>query len=414
MSRQSKDFVDQFDIFALPQMKLKMFTYPRERLDLHCQLFTDNYAASKRFISHNGGKVISSRCICAQPTEFESEKIDVETEIEELNLQSISMKQTQTELPWLTLSDPEEIDEQDEEEYFSLQDDPSDISQHDSHQSPLSTRYVCQRSILTQHEVDRIASDGEHLLYFSDTSKSLCYVIEINSEHLTKEIVCRWPHYPILDLIYCSVSSQFICATRTGIYTCLIDSNGEHSTIDIQMQLTQHWSYVRLGADEKYIWIWTDTPYSSQLRLYAPKTFECLKNLDLYDYPRFSENSTSFCVYNNRLATVFQFKQQALTLTLNQTNKSKKYFHLTLSDSNDLHEILTIRLGECDIDHEIRAHPDGLFFITNGKRKLWIVESNGHIEYVKLNRIGRALTIHGKTDILIANGTRRLQSIGHL
>jgi hypothetical protein len=87
---------------------------------------------------------------------------------------------------------------------------------------------------------------------------------------------------------------------------------------------------------------------------------------------------------------------------------------VTLCDSTDLHELYTIRLGECDVDHEIRANNDGNFFITNGKRKLWIIDQNGQKEYVKLSRTGRALTIHKQNQILIANGTQQLQRIEQL
>ena len=174
------------------------------------------------------------------------------------------------------------------------------------------------------------------------------------------------------------------------------------------MQLTQHWSYVRLSADKNVLWLWTDTPRLSQLHVYSPKTFDCLKSFNLNDYPRFVDNSTSFCIQSNLLATVFQYKQTTKSIT------SRKYFHVTLCDSTDLHELCTIHLGECDIDHEIRANNDGKFFITNGKKKLWIVDQNGKREFVKLDYTGRALTIHQKNQILIANGTQQLQRIEQL
>jgi hypothetical protein len=141
------------------------------------------------------------------------------------------------------------------------------------------------------------------------------------------------------------------------------------------------------------------------LRTYSPKTFDCIKIFDLKDYPRFLDNSTSFSVHTNILATLFQFKNTSNSVS------HRKIFHLTLSDIKDLHELCTIRLGECDIDHEIRINDDGLFFITNGKKKLWIVDRNGKKEYIKLYRTGRALAIHNRNHIIIANGTQQLQCI---
>jgi hypothetical protein len=386
-------------------MQLKMSTYPRNKLDLHCQLL-DSYRSTKKFSPSYPGKIFIAKCACDQNFEHENEKIYVDTEVEELNQSIYSTKQTQTST---IIESTHNTD--DDDEYFSLHDETSELSNRINTEYCLSTQYISRGTILTQNEVDRIASDGEHLLYFSEASKSLCYVTKISLEKksngisMTKEITCRWPHYPILDLIYSPVSSQFICASKTGVYTCTIDSDNDNSTIDIQMQLTQHWSYVRLSVDKSFLWLWTDTPHISQLRIYSPKTFDCIKSFNLNEYPRFSDNSTSFCVYANILATVFQYKQTTNIIP------NKKIFHVTLCDSIDLHELCTIRLGECDIDHEIRANYDGKFFITDGKRKLWIVDRYGKKEYVKLYRTGRALTIHTRNQILVANGTQQLQCI---
>jgi hypothetical protein len=399
--KQINEIENHLEIFSFPTMQINMSTYPRNKLDLHCQLLLNTYKSTKTFSSFYPGKIIKTQCTCDQNIEYESEKIDVDTEVEELNSIVYSTKQIQT--------DPIIIEsihntDNDESEYFSLQDNISELSNRINIEYCLSKHYISQGTILTQNKVDRIASDGEHLLYFSDVSKSLCYVINILSDRQTKEITCRWPHYTIIDLVYSPVSLQFICATKTGVYTCTIDSDNDNSTIDIQMQLTQNWSYVRLSADENFLWLWTDTPCLSQLRIYSPKTFDCIKSFNLNDYSRFTDNSTSFCIHKNLLATVFQYKQA-------NTIAYKKNFHVTLCDSTDLHELCTIRLGECDIDHEIRANKNGIFFITNGKKKLWIIDRYGKKEYVKLYRTGRALTIHTINKILIANGTQQLQCI---
>jgi hypothetical protein len=402
------EFDKYFSKISSPIMQLKISTLPRNKFHLHCQLLSD----SKVFSSSYPGKIITSKCSCHQQTERESEKIDVDTEVEELNQIINNNKQTQTGSINETTTHHHADD--DEDEFYSLQEETSELSNRIYTEYCLSTNYHSHGIILTQNEVDRIASDGEHLLYFSGTTKSICYITNIISSNKhtngisgTKEIICRWPHQPILDLVYSTVSSQFICVTKTGVYTCAIHSNDDNLTINIQMRLTQQWSYIRLAVDKDYLWLWMDTPHLSQLCIYSPKTFDCLKTFKLTDYPRFSDNSTSFCIENNLLATVFQYKQPT-----NNTLKYKKYFHVTLCDSTNLHELCTIRLGECDIDHEIRAnYDDGQFFITNGKRKLWIVDRNGKKEYVQLSRTGRALTIHRTNQIIIANGTQQLQCV---
>jgi hypothetical protein len=396
--KQISDVERRLEIFSSPSMQMKMSTFPRNKIDLHCQLLSRVYTPTKKFSPIHPGKKISTRCSYGKSIGLQNEKIDVETEVEELNPNLFINKQIQTD-PILANGVY-----QDDDDDFQYQED---IINRISTENCLSTRFIQQGTILTQNEVDRIASDGEHFLYFSETSKSLCYITDIlsskqaNGTSITKEFSCRWPHQTILDLIYSPGSSQFVCATKTGVYTCTIIN----STIDIQMQLTQHWTYVRLSADRNSIWLWSDTTHASQLRTYSPKTFDCIKIFNLYDYPRFSDNSTSFCIYSNILATLFQFKQNPKFIS------HQKMFHLTLCNSIDLHELCTIQLGSCEIDHEIRVNHDGLFFITNGKKKLWIVDQYGKKEYVRLYRTGRALTIYNKNQIIIANGTQQLQCV---
>ena len=399
--KQISDIERRLEIFSSPTMQLKMSTFPRNKLDLHCQLLPHSYSLAKKFSAAHPGKNISTRCSFGKGTGLQTEKIDVDTEVEEINPMTSGNRQTQTE----SMFNNGDYETEDEDLFTNNESDQ--IDNQINMENCLSRRFTQQGTILTQNEVDRIASDGEHLLYFSDTSKSICYITEIqstrqaNGTSITKEISCRWPHGSVLDLVYSPGSSQFVCATKTGVFTCTVHK----TTIDIQMQLTQHWSYVRLAADRNHLWLWTDTPRASQLRAYSPKTFDCLKIFNLRDYPRFSDNSTSFSIYSNILATLFQFKQNPNSIS------HRKIFHLTLCDSTDLRELCTIRLGQCEIDHEVRVNYDGLFFITNGKKKLWVVDQHGKKEYVRLYRTGRALTVHQKNRIIIANGTQQLQCV---
>jgi hypothetical protein len=297
--KQISDIENRLEIFSSPNMQIKMATYPTNKLDLHCQILLNSFASSKKFSLNNPGKTITTRCLFVKGSEYENDKIDVETAVEDLPQNTFANQQIQTD-PIIGINH-----EVDDEEDSYVHDETEQINNHINTENCFSTRFNQHGTILTQNEVDRIASDGEHLLYFSDTSKSLCYISDVlptkqaNGTSVTKEISCRWPHTPVLDLIYSPGSSQFVCATKTGVYTCTIID----STIDIQMRLTQQWSYVRLSADKNFIWLWTDTPRSSQLRTYSPKTFDCVKTFNLHEYPRFSDNSTSFCIHTNILGT---------------------------------------------------------------------------------------------------------------
>lgn len=399
--KQISDIERRLEIFSSPQMQIKMSTLPRNKIDLHCQPLANSYTPTKKFSASYPGKAITTRCTFGKFTDSISEKIEVETEVEELNPNIFVNKQCQTEA---TTSTYRYID--DDDDYY-VYDDADQLTTRANSETNVSTRFAQYGTILTQNEVDRIASDGDRLLYYSDTTKTLCCITEViptklaNGASTTKEISCRWPYFTILDMVYCPGSLQFVCATKTGVYTCTV----LNSIIDIRMQLSQTWSYIRLAADKNFVWIWTDTPKASQLRAYTPRTFELIKVFNLNEYPRFLDNSTSFCMTSNILATLFQFRPAS------NLSNYRKLFHLTLCDSNDLREICTIRLGECDIDHEVRVNNQGLFFITNGRKRLWIVDQHGKKEYIKLFRIGRALTIHSRNMVVIANGTQQLQCV---
>ena len=409
--RQIREMEQHLNTLCVPNLELKMSTYPRNKLALYCQLPLNSHISEIQFSPTSPSKIISTKCSYVRPTEYEKEKIDVDTEFEELNQDMHATKEMQTDLIMDYHINNNDNDKGDDDEFFSLQDDTNDLSNRIHTEYCLNKCHISHSTILTQNEVDRIASDGEHLFYFSDTSKLVGYIINITSDKQTnrtfrtKEITYRWSHYPIVDLIYSPVSSQFVCATKNGIYTCSIDSNNDNTIIDIQLQLMADWSYVRLSADKDFLWIWTDTPRLSQLSAYSPTTFDRIKLFNLNEYPHFSDNSTSFCMHQNLIATVFQFKHTTNTET------HQKSFHVTFCDIIDLHELCTIYLGGCDFDHEIRANNDEMFFITNGKRKLWIVDCYGKTRYVKLHQPGRALTPHTTNQILIANGTQQLQRI---
>ena len=193
------------EVFSSPTMQLNMSTFPRNKFHLHCQLLLNSYQSSKKFSPSYPGKIITTKCTCHPQTENESEKIDVDTEVEELNPMNSITKQIQTDSKIESILNTDE--DEDEDEYYSVRDEINELNHRTNTDYCLSTRYRSQGTILTQNEVDRIASDGEHLLYFSETSKSLCYITNISSDRqtdgisMTKEITCRWPHHTILDLI---------------------------------------------------------------------------------------------------------------------------------------------------------------------------------------------------------------------
>ena len=82
--KQLSDIEHRLDIFSSPSMQIKMSTFPRNKLDLHCQLLSASYSSTKKFSAKYPGKNMVTRCSYGKETEFQSEKIDVETEFEEL------------------------------------------------------------------------------------------------------------------------------------------------------------------------------------------------------------------------------------------------------------------------------------------------------------------------------------------
>ena len=160
--QQLADIEHRLDLFSSPEMQIKMSTYPRNKLNLHCRPLSNSFTATKMFSAHHPGKTIFTRCSYGKPTALQSENIDVETEVEELSHRVVNNQQVQTD-PFLDYN----YDIDDEEDFYS-QEEIDQFGKRVNVENCLSKRFIQQRTILTENEVDRIASDGEHLLYYSD------------------------------------------------------------------------------------------------------------------------------------------------------------------------------------------------------------------------------------------------------
>ncbi|CAF5200627.1 unnamed protein product, partial [Rotaria magnacalcarata] len=175
--KQIKDIEYRLNAFSSPKMHIRMSTFPRNKLDLYCQPVSDAYKSTKKFAASYPGKTITTRCSFGKPNALQSEKIDVETEVEELNPNIFMNKQIQTD-PMIDYT--RDIDDDDDHDVdHDLFDETDQINNRINAENCLSSRYTQQGTILTQNEVDRIASDGEQLLYYSDTSKTLCCIKNI-------------------------------------------------------------------------------------------------------------------------------------------------------------------------------------------------------------------------------------------
>ena len=191
--KQLMDIERRLEIFSSPKMEIKLSTYPRNKLNLHCQPLSSSFISTKKFSATYPGKTISTQCSFGRVAEIQSDKIDVETEIEELSQHMSMNKQCQTD----PILNHNHILINNENVY--LRNEIDQVNDRFNSENCVSARFVQQGTILTQNEVDRIASDGEHLFYYSETSKSLCYITDLlstkqaNGTSITKEISCRWP-----------------------------------------------------------------------------------------------------------------------------------------------------------------------------------------------------------------------------
>jgi hypothetical protein len=241
--------------------------------------------------------------------------------------------------------------------------------------------------IPTSYKIDRMASDGENVLYTSyydgEEPDLLAYCLMdgiSNSPGRYRD----WKQSRIEDMIWWDNIKKFVCASNDAIYTV----DYVHGIFKIVCIIRDSWSHTRLAANTNNIFFnyITNSDKINQLLVYTPN-FQVVKVMDL-STARYLSTSASFCVTDQFLASICTRKQN-----------NRQVFQVNILN---MKELKCVHLGVCNDSIEIRSDGKELFFISTDRQKLHIVSSNGIKNTISLKHNGGCIAVLDNRRIAIS------------
>ncbi|CAF0761619.1 unnamed protein product [Adineta ricciae] len=252
----------------------------------------------------------------------------------------------------------------------------------------------------TPHNIDRIASDGDNILYTSYFDDG-CDTIEhfILDYKDGRSNICRdWKQSRIIDLVWWNSIEKFVCVTMKGIYT--VQRRAE--TLKIMCTIKDDWSYARVATNDYTLFLWINSVDSgfNGIDVYSTN-FDRLKIIDFNNNSpgSFIDNSTSFCATNNTIVSL-----------CTRTRRNRNVFQATFCNlhMNRSHYVI---LGKYNNEIEIRSDSEGRLFITTGLNRLHIISPTGQKRTIRLRSNGESIAILNNRRVAIGNGSRQMQII---
>ncbi|CAF1420126.1 unnamed protein product [Adineta ricciae] len=252
----------------------------------------------------------------------------------------------------------------------------------------------------TPHTIDRIASDGDNILYtsyFEDGYDIIEHFI-LDYEDDRSSIYRDWKQSRIIDLAWWDGIEKFICVTQEGIYTV----QRTDGTLRIMRTIKGVWSYARVATNDNTLFVWINGVHSkfNGIDVYSTN-FDRLETIDFNNNSigYFTGKSSSFCATNNTIVSLCK-----------RTQRNRDVFQATFCDlrMNRSHYVL---LGKCNNGIEIRSDSEGRFFITTGLNRLHIISPTGQKRTIKLRSNGESIAILNNRRVAIGNGSRDMQII---
>jgi hypothetical protein len=274
-----------------------------------------------------------------------------------------------------------------EDSSMSDDDDDEDIDTEDS-------------NIDTSYDVDRMASDGENIMYTSYRNKGhdrIAYCLMDTDDDDEDE--CRdWPHSRIKDMIWWNSIGKFICATEDGVYT--VDYTNKR--FKITCVIRKKWSFIRVAANVTHLFIWVKSIENNfcGIEVYSTQ-FDYTRTID-FDRHRnesFVNDSVSFCVTENLIASIYTHKQN-----------NQDILQVTFSDMN-INNLNTVVLGECNRNVEIRTNGKDRFFITTGQRQFHVIVFQGAKQTSNLQYNGKWIAVVDNRRIAVSNGRSDIELV---
>jgi hypothetical protein len=272
-------------------------------------------------------------------------------------------------------------------------DDSSECSNSDDDSSDAS-------HVDTSDDVDRMASDGENILYttyYEDESDRIAYCRMDDDDDDEDEYRC-WNRSRIVDMIWWGSIEKFVCATKEGVHT-VVYANKKFKITEV---IHGKWSFIRVAANTTHLFLWIKSNKNDfrGIEVYSNQ-FESIRKIDFDNYRNepFINESIGFCVTDKLIASIYSHMQN-----------NNKVLEVTFCDMN-MDKSNSITLGECNRNTEIRTNGEDRFFITTGQRSFHIVSSNGRKETIELQYNGKWIAVLDDQHIAVSNGRSDIQLV---
>lgn len=213
--------------------------------------------------------------------------------------------------------------------------------------------------VFTSYNIDRIASDGNNIMYtsYSDNQDDILAYCLLDDPADAADAFRSWKQSRIKDMIWWESLQRFICATHTAIHTM----DHTQGRFKIGTVLRGKWSYTRIAANtNNFFFDYSDDDEPNDGVLVYTNDFHLVRRINTTDQKYFF-GSSSFCVTNYILASVS-------TRKLNNS----QVMQVNILDF-DMRQLAWMNLGSSNKAIEIRTNGKNQFFITTGTQKLHIV-----------------------------------------
>lgn len=267
--------------------------------------------------------------------------------------------------------------------------DEDDLTSNGNDNNDTHLKYT---RIRTTYNVERMASDGENILYSSyknEGSDIIAYCI-IDADNDDADAYRDWKQSRIEDMIWWNSIRKFVCATNKGIYT--VDHTQRR--FKIYNVINGDWSYLRVAANTHELFVWMDIGENgfNGIEIFSA-SFDFIRAIDfnatLMD--SFVDNSVSFCATDKLVASICTRQQ-----------RNREVFKVIFCDLG-MNKLNSIPLGSCDGSIEIRTDGNDHFFITTGTRRFYIIHSINTRTMIELDQDAQTIAILKNQRVAVSN-----------
>lgn len=254
-------------------------------------------------------------------------------------------------------------------------------------------------TIVTPFPVNLLASNGQHVFCtsFDETTFDLIATFSIDDmarSHMSRD----WKQSRIVDIVWWEENDAYICATKDAVYTVTLTRD----KLKILKKITGNWSYVRVATNETEMWLWVNENDSDfdGIDIYDSR-FRRLRTINFDDqcFRRHTNDSTSFCITNNLVASICErgrSKFPALIINFSGMNM--------ISFKSD-------KVAKVLGDTMIRTDGNGFFYVTTGGNRLCMVRISGVMTSVQLPYEADSLAVVNSECLVLSNNSNNLQMV---